>query len=59
MSNGNDTESKNLLKKAYNCRKDEFESLLQKIDSELEKNNKNPDVLTAKLVITSKMAVKN
>ena len=49
---------KTLLKRAYNCKKEEFESLLQKIDNELEINKKNQDVLTAKLVVTSKMAVK-
>jgi hypothetical protein len=60
MDQGNDIlNSKDLLKRAYNCKKDEFEYLLQKIDGELEKDRKNQDVLTAKLVITSKMAVKN
>lgn len=59
MNNGNDgMESKKLLKKAYNCRKEELESLLLKIDSELEKDKKNQTALTAKIVVTSKMAIK-
>jgi len=51
-------DSKNLLKRAYNCKSDEFGSVLEKIDDELAKNRKNQDALTAKLVLTSKMAVK-
>lgn len=56
MDNSNN--SKYLLKKAYNCKSDEFETILEKIDSELAKNKDNQDALTAKLVLTSKMAVK-
>ena len=62
MENNNDNknkmDSKNLLKRAYNCKSDEFDTILEKIDDELAKNNKNQDALTAKLVLTSKMAVK-
>ncbi len=59
MDDINDDEnSKYLLKKAYNCKPDEFELILQKIENELEKNRKNQEALTAKLVLTSKMAVK-
>ncbi|NYB26765.1 MAG: hypothetical protein HVN34_05435 [Methanobacteriaceae archaeon] len=50
--------SKSLLKKAYNCKSTEFESMLEKIDDELRKNKDDQDALTAKLVLTSKMAVK-
>ncbi len=56
MDNSNN--SKYLLKKAYNCKSDEFETILEKIDNELAKNKDNQDALTAKLVLTSKMAVK-
>ncbi len=62
MDNNNDNksemDSKNLLKRAYNCKSDEFESIQGMIDNELEKNRKNQVALTAKLVLTSKMAVK-
>ena len=54
----NDMDSKTLLKRAYNCKSYEFDSILEKIDDELAKNRKNQDALTAKLVLTSKMAVK-
>lgn len=54
----NTNNSKNLLKKAYNCKSDEFENMLAKIDNELAKNKNDQDALTAKLVLTSKMAVK-
>lgn len=50
--------SKSLLKKAYNCKSNEFESMLERIDDELRKNKDDQDVRTAKLVLTSKMAVK-
>lgn len=56
--NKNNMDSKNLLKRAYICKSDEFDSILEKIDDELAKNRKNQDALTAKLVLTSKMAVK-
>jgi len=58
MDNSNIGNSKNLLKRAYNCKSNEFETILEKIDDELAKNKKNQDALTAKLVLTSKMAVK-
>lgn len=59
MDDGNDgSNSKSLLKRAYSCKKDEFEYLLQIIDNALDKDKKNPDYITAKLVITSKMAVR-
>ncbi len=58
MDNGDIGNSKNLLKKAYNCKSDEFESMLEKIDNELAKDKKNQNALNAKLVLTSKMAVK-
>ena len=62
MDNNSDNKSKvnskSLLKRAYNCKSDEFDSILEKIDDELAKNRKNQDALTAKLVLTSKMAVK-
>lgn len=54
----NNRNSKYLIKKAYNCKSDEFESMLEKIDDELAKNKKNQDAITAKLILTSKMAVK-
>ena len=57
-NNKNNIDSKNLLKRAYICKSDEFDSILEKIDNELTKNRKNQDALTAKLVLTSKMAVK-
>ncbi|OPY25725.1 MAG: hypothetical protein A4E27_00861 [Methanobacterium sp. PtaU1.Bin242] len=58
MSNvNNDIESKKLLKEAYNCKKEELEFLLKKIENELEKDKKNQNILTAKIVVTSKMAV--
>lgn len=57
MDNSNNN-SKHLLKKAYNCKSDEFEAMLEKIDNELAKNKNDQDALTAKLVLTSKMAVK-
>ena len=59
MDSTDSVNSKNLVKRAYNCKKDEFESLLQKIDNVLEKDKTNEDALTAKLVVTSKMAVRN
>lgn len=58
MNVNNNGKSKYLIKKAYSCKSDEFESMLEKIDGELAKNRKNQDALTAKLVLTSKMAVK-
>ena len=58
MDSSNNGNSKNLLKRAYNCKSDEFETILGKIDDELSKNKKDQDALTAKLVLTSKMAVK-
>ncbi|HTX61348.1 MAG TPA: hypothetical protein VMC48_03500 [Methanobacterium sp.] len=58
MYNGSDENSKTLLKQAYTCKSTEFESILEKIDDELAKNRKNREALTAKLVLTSKMAVK-
>jgi len=57
-NNKNNIDSKNLLKRAYICKSHEFDSILEKIDDELAKNRKNQDALTAKLVLTSKMAVK-
>lgn len=58
MDSSNNGNTKDLLKRAYTCKSDEFESILEKIDYELTKNRKNSDALTAKLVLTSKMAVK-
>ena len=57
-NNKNNIDPKSLLKRAYICKSDEFDSILEKIDDELAKNRKNQDALTAKLVLTSKMAVK-
>ncbi len=60
MTNNNEIlDSGNLLKRAYSCKQDEFEYLLQIINDELNKDKKNQDYITAKLVITSKMAVKH
>lgn len=60
MVNDNEIlDSGNLLKKAYSCKQDEFEYLLQIINNKLNKDKKNQDYITAKLVITSKMAVKH
>ncbi|MDD1775212.1 MAG: hypothetical protein LUQ24_06760 [Methanobacterium sp.] len=58
MDNSDNGNSKNLLKRAYTCKSNEFESILEKIDDELSRNRKDQDALTAKLVLTSKMAVK-
>ena len=41
MDNSNNGNSKNLLKRAYNCKSDEFETILEKIDDELSKNRKD------------------
>lgn len=57
-SDSNNKSSKQLLKKAYDCKSHEFEALLEKINEELAKNKHDQDALTAKLVLTSKMAVK-
>ena len=59
MDDSNNIEnSKYLLKKAYNCKSDEFEYILKKIDKKLAKNKDDQNALTAKLVLTSKMAVR-
>ena len=57
-NDSNNIESKKLLEKAYKCKNEELESLLQRIDDELQKDKKNQNVLTAKIVVTSKMAFK-
>lgn len=54
----NNNKKKDLLRRAYNCKSDEFETILEKIDNELAKDKNDQDALTAKLVLTSKMAVK-
>ncbi|HOI71666.1 MAG TPA: hypothetical protein PLC38_05205 [Methanobacterium sp.] len=57
MDTSNDN-SKSLLKMVYNCKTNEFESMLERIENELRKNKNDQDALNAKLVLTSKMAVK-
>ncbi|GAB6056332.1 hypothetical protein HYG87_10495 [Methanobacterium alkalithermotolerans] len=46
-----------LLNQAYNCKSSDLKSLLFKIESELEKDQKNQTILRAKTVITSRIAL--
>ncbi|MBU4535849.1 MAG: hypothetical protein KKF16_08545 [Euryarchaeota archaeon] len=48
-----------LLNQAYNCKSSDLKSLLLKIESELEKDQKNQTILRAKTVITSRIALNN
>lgn len=54
----NNDNSKSLLKMVYNCKINDFETMLERIEGELRKNKNDQDALNAKLILTSKMAVK-
>lgn len=48
-----------LLNKAYRCKPDDLESLLQKIELEIKNSNGNNILLRAKMIVTSKIALIN
>lgn len=56
MNNKDNEKSNELLNRAYNCKLNNFDSLLKEIELELNKNKDNETVLRAKRVITSRMA---
>ena len=56
----NDNSYDNLIDEINNCKIEELESLLQKIEAEIEKHGeKNRYLLSAKTMVTSKIALKN
>jgi hypothetical protein len=56
LNNKDNEKSNELLNRAYNCKLNNFDSLLKEIELELNKNKDNETVLRAKRVITSRMA---
>jgi hypothetical protein len=57
-SNKSDTTintSKELLNKAYNCKKDELQELLEKIELKIKSEGNNETLSRAKSVITTKL----
>lgn len=56
LNNKDNEKSSELLNRAYNCKLNNFDSLLKEIELELNKNKDNETALRAKRVITSRMA---
>ena len=56
LNNKDNEKSIELLNRAYNCKLNNFDSLLKEIELELNKNKDNETALRAKRVITSRMA---
>lgn len=48
-----------LINEVNNCKNEDLEPLLQKIELELEKKGKDKLLLSAKTMVTSKIALKN
>jgi hypothetical protein len=56
----NDNLYDNLIDEINNCKVEDLDSLLQKIESEIEKHDgKDRHLLSAKTMVTSKIALKN
>lgn len=56
----NDNRYTDILKEVNHCKGEDLESLLQKIESEIEKSdNKDKKLLSAKTMVTSRIALKN
>ena len=56
----NDKGYQNLIEEINHCKGEDLESLLQKIESEIEKSDKKDrHLLSAKTMVTSKIAVRN
>ena len=56
----NDNRYKNLIKEVNHCKGEDLESLLQKIELEIEKSDKKDrHLLSAKTMVTSRIAVRN
>ncbi|MEL7671480.1 MAG: hypothetical protein AAGU07_13330 [Methanobacterium sp.] len=51
---------KDIIEEVNHCKSDDLESLLQKIESEIEKSDKkDKKLLSAKTMVTSRIAVRN
>ncbi|MEN6291264.1 MAG: hypothetical protein ABFC34_02775 [Methanobacterium sp.] len=51
---------KDIIEEVNHCKADDLESLLQKIESEIEKSDKkDKKLLSAKTMVTSRIAVRN
>ncbi|MCZ3366839.1 MULTISPECIES: hypothetical protein [Methanobacterium] len=51
---------KDIIEEVNHCKGDDLESLLQKIESEIEKSDKkDKKLLSAKTMVTSRIAVRN
>jgi hypothetical protein len=58
--NKTNKEYKDLIKEVNHCKSEDLESLLQKIEAEIEKNGKkDKKLLSAKAMVTSRIALKN
>lgn len=58
--NKTNDEHKDLIKEVNHCKSEDLESLLQKIEAEIEKNGKKDrKLLSAKAMVTSRIALKN
>jgi hypothetical protein len=58
--NKTDGKYKDLIKEVNHCKSEDLESLLQKIEAEIEKNGKkDKKLLSAKAMVTSRIALKN
>ncbi|GEM_PF-1970314 len=56
----NENSYENLLDEINNCKAEDLENLLQKIELEIEKcDDKDRHLLSAKTMVTSKIALKN
>jgi len=56
----NDNKYKDILKEVNHCKSKDLESLLQKIELEIEKSDdKDKKLLSAKTMVTSRIALKN
>lgn len=55
-----DDEHNNIIEEVNHCKSEDLESLLQKIEAEIEKSDKKDrHLLSAKTMVTSRIAVRN